>query len=321
MTAAFPQGRLTLTASVATPISDVAGATSVYYIPAGVGLSVPHWDGTDVQDLSISTGLALSLDSSSGHAGYHQSGKNFDLFVFDDGGTVRLGSGPTWNAGAVAGSDIARGTGAGSTDLESFAGLVVNKNDIALRFGSSSGDVAAVTARQATYVGSFRSTADGQATDTRARRLLFNAYNLRLMAIGVRDVSNAWTYSTNVFRQARGDASNKVEILAGLIGGAVTLSLNAIASFSSINQYAGIGIGLDSTTTHAIESQNGVGFTGNTDDFPTINLKASYSGYPGLGYHYLAWLESGAGAGTQTWYGTNGDTSSFKTGMTGTMLG
>lgn len=321
MTASFPQGRLTLTAGVATPISDVSGAINLYYVPGGVGLSVPHWNGTDVEDISISAGLSLVLDPASGHSGYHQAGKNFDLFVFDDVGTMRLGSGPAWNAGTVAGSDTARGTGANSTDLESFEGLIVNKNDISLRFGACSGDLVSVAARQATYVGSFRATADGQATDTRSRRLLFNAYNLRLVSIGVRDVSNTWAYSINTFRQARGDASNKVEILAGLVGNAVSLSLNAIASFSGTNQFAGIGIGLDSTTTHAIDSQNGVCFTGNVDDFPTVNLKASYAGYPGLGYHYLAWLEAGSGAGVQTWYGTNGDTSSFKTGMAGTMLG
>ncbi|MBB3399645.1 MULTISPECIES: hypothetical protein [unclassified Rhizobium] len=69
------------------------------------------------------------------------------------------------------------GLGAGTSELESYKDLLVNKNTITLRTDANSGDTISISARQATYLGSFRTTANGVATDTASQRLLFNAWN------------------------------------------------------------------------------------------------------------------------------------------------
>ena len=117
------QGRLTLTSGVAVPTSDVVGATTVYYASAGGDL-LAVWNGTAMVGYRF-TQLTLPLDANAAHTGYHQSGEIYDLFVINDTGTRRLVTGPKWSAGAVAGSATARGTGAGSTDIEVKSGILV----------------------------------------------------------------------------------------------------------------------------------------------------------------------------------------------------
>lgn len=303
----LPQGRLSLTSGVAAPESDVSGATTVYYLPNG-GKYVPVYNGAAFVAADIGTGLSLPLDSDSGHTGYQESSKNFDLFIFNDAGTIRLGSGPAWNVGS--GSNTARGTGAGSTELEEYEGLPVNKNSITLRFGASSGNTVSVAARQATYVGSFRATANGQATDSALKRLLFNAFNRVQRPMRVGDPATSWTYSTDAWRQSNGNAANKVEFLLGLAGIGVQ-AVNITFANNSTSTERGLfnGIGLDSTSAPATDS-----YTGGTGAGTVFkSLTAIYSGFPGLGYHYLAMLEIGAGADTQTWFGAIGGS---RTGMT-----
>jgi hypothetical protein len=222
------QARLTLTSGVAVTQSDVAGATSIYLTPVGGG-TIPSWNGSTWLLRPI-TELTLALNSNSGHTGYHQSGRNFDLFHFvDSGGVDRLGTGPSWNAGAVAGSDSARGTGAGSTEIQWVKGIPTNKNSISIRFGTGSGDVATVAANRATCIGSFRATANGQASDTRARRLLYNAHIQQTRPMFRTDPIGgvSWPYSAATWRQANANAANQLEVLAGFDG--VSASARALS--------------------------------------------------------------------------------------------
>lgn len=288
-----PDGRLTLTSGVSVTTADVTGATSIYYTPA-VGSQIPIYNGSAFATASFSE-LTLALDSASGHAGYQQSGKNFDLFVFNNGGVPALGTGPAWT------SDTARGTGAGTTEIELKNGLWANKNSIVLRFGASAGNTVTVPADQATYVGSFRATADGQATDTLRQRLLFNAYNQSPRPMRRIETTASWTYSTAAWRQANGSATNQFELLAGLSGVFVSAYTKQYLSTSTgTPRLIGGAIGLDSTAAVAADSINGLAWP--TTTVPA-QVRGDYEGYPGLGFHYLAWLEFGGGADTQTWFG------------------
>ncbi len=184
-----PQGRLTLTSGLPVLAADVTGAATIFYTPY-LGRSVPLYDGAAWSNNNISE-LSLALDLNSGHTGYHQSGKNFDLFVINDAGTLRLATGPAWS------SDTARGTGAGTTELTQLNGILVNANTLAnARFGSSSGNTVSVAANRATYVGSFRASADGQTQvkfgssavgGGEAWIGIWNAYNRRPLATWTRD--------------------------------------------------------------------------------------------------------------------------------------
>lgn len=272
---------------------------------SGVPVSEADATGTTIYFGS----LALPLDDDPLHSGFHQSGKNFDLFLIDDGGTDRLASGPAWV------SDTDRGTGAGTTELEAVSGDLVNKVDIDARFGTDSVDVLTVPAGEAIYLGSFRATGDGQTTDTRRQRLLFNADNQVERPLFVYDGTSSWQYTTFAYRIARGNSLNCVETLIGLSGSTVHLTANGVCSNSTSSPRAfQVGIGLDSTTVPAADSLTGYGSASNI----AMGAQARYDACPGLGFHKFNWLEFGSGPDTQTWYGTTAI--SARTGMAGYLL-
>ena len=104
-----PQGRLTLASGTPVMITDQTAKTTIYYTPY-VGAVAPVWDGT-TWALVILAELSLALDSSSGHTGYHQSAKNFDVFLDYNGGAPRLVTGPAWSSDTARASAIARQNG------------------------------------------------------------------------------------------------------------------------------------------------------------------------------------------------------------------
>jgi hypothetical protein len=305
-----PQGRLTLTSGVAVTTSDVAGATSIYFTPTG-GNQVPIYDGTNMVPTTFAE-LTLALDSTAAHTGYQQSGKNFDLFVVNDSGTIRLGTGPAWS------SDTARGTGAGTTELDfSKSGIPTNKNTMTLRFGSASGNTVSVAANLATYVGSFRAVADGQATDSKALRLLFNAFNQVLRAIRVSDPTASWTYSTGSWRQVRASTANQIDILDGLGLVAVDVKCMAFANSSAATlRIVRSGIGLDGTTAIA---SGATGTAASVSSAAATTMYSFYAASPGIGKHSITWLEFGGGTDTQTWFGTDTGSGNFVSGLVGTI--
>lgn len=301
-----PQGRLTLTTALPVTTSDVTAAGTVYYTPT-VGDQLPIYDGTNLVPTTFAE-LSLALNSNSGHTGYHQSGKGFDCFVFNDSGTIRLGTGPAWS------SDTSRGSGAGTTELERYKGLLVNKVSITLRFGTSSGDTVAVAARRATYVGSFYCTANGQTEDSATTRYLWNCFNRADRPLLRKETTDTWTYTTATFRQANNSTANQVNVMVGLVEDRVFATVHAMASGT-----AGVGtitgIGLDATNARAADS------TAALISFPVTNYavagRADYCGFPGLGKHFLAWLEYSTTGGTTTWCGDNSAAIPMQSGITG----
>ena len=225
-----PQGRLTLTSAVPVLTADATAATTIYYTPYR-GTSVPLYDGSAWSNNELAE-ISLALDSSSGHTGYHQSGKTFDLFVFDDAGTKRLGSGPAWS------SDSSRGTGAGTTELTLRNGLLVNANSITARFGASSGNTVSVAANKATYVGSFRASADGQtqfklgtisSSAAAAAINVWNAYNRRSIKTKSGTTTDTWTYNSTTPRLPNGEAI-QASVLQGWLEEPVSANYHARAN-------------------------------------------------------------------------------------------
>lgn len=307
-----PQGRLTLASGIAVTTSDIVGAVTVYYTPC-VGAALPiygqSYDGPRYRTIAFDE-LSLILDADSGHTGYHQSGKNFDLFVFDDAGTLRLGTGPAWL------SDTARGTGGETTELELYQGIWINKNSITIRHSDGSGDTEAISARQATYVGTMRTTADGLTEDSAAKRFLWNAYCQTLRPMARFESAANWVYATGTLRQANGNTANQLDFICGLDGVMVGATLNAAVNGEGVSSGVGrIAIGLDSTTTPA-EAAHSSAIRISTGGWSNAN--AAYEGYPGIGRHVLTWLEMASGSGTPEWLGTN---IGWKSGLLGRILG
>jgi hypothetical protein len=175
-----------------------------------------------------------------------------------------------------------------------------------------------VPANQATYVGSFRAIANGQTTDSKSQRLLFNAFNQASRILRVADPTASWQYSTAAWRQANGNANNQIDVLLGLPGIGISLQSIVFCSTAANPRTVRTGIGLDSTS--GIAPFDSTGGSGAVTSSGAIIMSSFYNGYPGLGKHSLTWLEFGGGGDTQTWFGTDTATASFASGLIGSML-
>jgi hypothetical protein len=296
------QFRLTLTTLTPVTTSDVTAAATIYVSPyTGNAVNI---NGTSY----TASELSLALDSNAGHTGYHQSGKNFDLFAYiSSGTTVAIGTGPAWT------SDTARGTGAGTTEIQRTNGVWNNKNSITLRIGTAVGDTVSVAAGLATYIGSFRTTADGQTEDSAAKRFVWNCYNRAVRFMKVTDTTDTWTYSTASYRQANGAAGNQIDMLIGLSEDAVRVQvIGRAVSSTATGRSVAVGIGIDSTTVNSATIFDDATSSSSIGGAP----HAHYRGFPGLGRHFLTWLEYGAGTDTQTWSGDSG-VAYIQTGIVG----
>lgn len=298
-----PGGRLTLTTALSVTSSDVTAAATIYYALHNHGF-VSIYDGTNWASLEY-TELSLPLDSNSGHTGYHQSGKNFDLFLYVDSGTLRLASGPAWT------NDTTR-----ADALTRKNGRIVNNASITLRFGTASGDTVSAAANRALYVGTFRASADGQTEDSAAKRFLWNNYNrVARHARNAPETSNGWGYTTATIRQANANTANKFEYVRGTAEDEVSAYVQASAQNTNAGTVVQVGVGLDSTSAFA------TGFHNPLQSCAVANQQfaffGSWRGCPGIGYHYCAWLEWSQAIGTTTWTGDFGDATLFQCGISG----
>jgi hypothetical protein len=302
-----PGGRLTLTTAVPVTTADVTGATTVHYSPYKHNV-VLVYDGSGWIPKTFSELSQATTDDTKSPAAVAAS-KNYDVFVWNDSGTMRATRGPTWDSGAVAGSDTARGTGAGSTELELFEGRYVNKNDI------TNGPVA----RRGLYVGTIRSDASSQINDSMALRHVWNCHNRVLRPMRVLEATNSWAYATNTIRQANGSTANRLDMVIGLSEDRVEAHVQGTMTNTSAGQdQSGALIGVDSTTAMTSGVINGFQVVSGASDF--VVCAASWRGFPGIGRHFIAWLERGSGAGTNTFYGDNGVPQYSQGGIHGEML-
>jgi hypothetical protein len=288
-----PQGRLSVVSGVAVPTSDVVAATTLYYVPC-IGTRVPVWDGAQMTLRDIGTGLSVALSAT-----YQVALNQIDWFVFWDSGTLRLGHGPNWSAGAVAGSQFARGTGAGSTDLEAKNGILTNKNSIVLRWGASAGNTVTVPANQATYVGSSGNDgAAGSITDSRKLRLLFNAYNQVQRPLVLPGDGTTWTYGASAYRAFGGNAANYVGVFCGLPAFVDLMnSIDVTNASATISSYIA-AIGLDSQIATAANSQYDLLSSWSSI---TSTLKSVYKDVPSIGMHRFYAIENAATGQSATW--------------------
>lgn len=300
-----PGGRLTLTSGTPVTISGVSAATSIYYAPHKHGF-VSIYDGTNWASIEFSE-LTLALDADSGHTGYHQSGKNFDLFLYVDSGTLRLASGPAWT------NDTTRADAIGRKN-----GKWTNNASITLRFGSASGNTVTAAANTALYVGTFRASANGQTDDSSSKRFLWNTYHrVPRFCRNAAETSNGYAYTTATIRQANANTANQFEYVRGLAEDMVEARIQASAQNTNAGVVVTVGVGLDSTTAFA------TGFHSPIQYLAVANMNfavfGTWQGCPDIGYHYNAWLEWSQAVGATTWTGDFGDATLFQSGIMGTV--
>lgn len=297
----IPGGRLTLTTALPVTTADVSGATTIYYTPFK-GNKIPLYNGSRWVLKTFAELSNITSNSSTGKAGPAAvaNNSNYDLFVWDDAGTVRLTRGPAWT------SDTARGTGAGTTELELFEGRLVNK--VAITNGPA--------ARCGLYVGSVGSDGSAQINDTVLKRMVWNRNHRFERPVLVVESTDTWTYSSTTWRQVRATAANQADYLCGLSEDLVKATAQHRGT-SSNGTFLSTGVGVDSTSVSSAKLTF-ITYAG-AGAFERIAV-ATYQGFPGLGRHSLVWLERGS-TGTTDFFGDAGvATDLVQTGLIGSVM-
>lgn len=264
------QGRLTLTSGTAVTVSDVTAATSIYFTPSE-GNRIALYDGTSDWNLRSFTEITIAL-------GTLVDATNYDVFVYDNAGTVTADTLVAW------------------TNATTRATAITLQDGVWVKSGA--------TTRR--YIGTFRTTSTTTTEDSLAKRFVWNVANRRPRAMRVTETTNSWPYSTASWQQANASTANQIAFVRGLNEDSVRAAATAlVVSSSAAVKYPLVGIGLDAASAVATGATAATASVNNSFSQPAVSL---YEGFPGLGYHYLTWIEKGAGSDTQTWYGDNGGT-------------
>lgn len=288
----LPEGRLTVTTAVPVLTGNVASAATVYYTPY-VGDVIPIYDGTGFllkTFAELSNVLANSATGSAGPAAA-AAASNYDLFVWNDSGTLRLTRGGAWNSATARSATT-------ENDLVRVKGLLLNLNAITNGPAASRG----------TWVGTVRTDAGGAtvswhvgavaAGGTAATLHVWNMYN-RVDCRGlIGDSADSWAYTSGTIRAANAQNGMRVSFVTGLAEDFFAAEYGQRASCAGNPR---IGVGLDSTTT----------YTGRVGDFSnnTGSITATFTSQTEqrlLGFHFMSANESGDGANACTFYGDNG---------------
>jgi len=300
-----PQGRLTLTTATPVLTAAVLAATTIYYTPY-CGSIIPLYNSATGR-FHPQAFAELTNDttaSSTGKAGPAAvtTNSNYDLFVWNDAGTIRLTRGPAWT------SDTARGTGAGTTQISRVGGIWTNT--VAITNGPGAG--------LGTYVGTVRSDGSSQinwqpggvaAGGTAALLNVWNAYNRLPFAGFIGDTADNWSYTTATVRPANNSSTMRVSFVQGLQEDFFGANYQVAVYNSSSSNDVTAGVGLDSTTA----------FSGRRLDVSTqTNSRKTASGDHSaqlLGFHYLQALEYAGAVGTSVWEGDGGSGIQEQCGM------
>jgi hypothetical protein len=282
-----PTGRLTLVSGTPVMSTEQANKTNIYYTPY-VGATVPLYDGTGWYEMSF-TELTLALAASANWA----ANSNYDLFLFNDSGTLRLLTGPVWT------NDTTR-----ATDIGLVSGIYTNSASMTGRYGASS----TVTVGQylGTYVGTMRTTGSAGTTTWElggtaangdiVRYFLWNCYNGVEPNGWCRDSTSNWTYSSTTYRPFNNSQTNRVEFVLGDASATIFGAFSCMCYVPADSRYGAVALALDSITAFVAPSTRANFYAGGLNELQSP-VFCNYNGTPGLGFHYLQGMESGHGSG------------------------
>lgn len=210
-----PQGYLTTSASTDNIIQtgDAIGATTLYYTPY-TGNFVPLFNGTSFVPTVFSQ-LTLALSAS------QAANAIYDVYLFLDNGTLRIGFSPSWAAGSggsVTAGSCVRGSGVGGSAIQRVNGIWLNTAAMTVNNGANTYSVGA---QRGTCVGSvFIDSTQGQVTCHvsygQSRKWgVWNFYNRLPIVLRVGDSTASWTYNST-WRQSRAQAGNSGAAFTGL---------------------------------------------------------------------------------------------------------
>jgi len=309
VTALAPQGRLTLQSGSSVMTANQTAKSTIYY-DSHVGANVWIYNGSVFAPFTIAGDeISMGLDAVTPHVA---SGSLYDVFAVNNAGALAIGIGPAWS------SSSARGTGSGTTQLQKLKGIWTNANALTNCWGGASGttNYGSIAANQATYLGTFYATANGQtgmafsatAAGGGANVLgLWNAYNRESVGAISMDSASSWTYNSTTWRKADNNANNSISYVDGLAQSTVEArySVAMDGGNASQNQIAIVGCALNWTsgapTWNALLGQGGSQATAGTTQG---SVSADNAFLPSLGFNVINAVEATASTNTVTFYGT-----------------
>lgn len=296
-----PGFRLTLTTAIPVLQADVTAATTVFYTPYKHNY-VRLYNGTHwyvIQSAEVSQTLADTTKSPAAAA----VSSLYDMFFWNDSGTLRCTRGPAWTSGT------ARGAGAATTELERVDGTWVNK--VAITNGPA--------AQRGLYVGTISTSASGAngqlnmmyspaaAAGGSANRLdVWNMYNRVPVGSLCRASDNSWTYALAVWRAANASNSDRITVVCGQSEDFCHV-VKAGLTTEAGGAFGSVGIGFDATNAF-------VGTPGVTSIAVMTSITAHYVGLTGIGSHYFQSVEYSTAA-TATFYGDNNVPAANQSGL------
>lgn len=268
--------RLSVVTATPVPTTDQVAKSTVYLTPTTSGqialYTGVYWKPCITAEVSIAlSGLT--------------SGKNYDVFAYNNAGTVTLELSAAWT------NDTTRADARALQD-----GVLVKSADHTRR-----------------YIGTIRATGVTTTEDSAAKRFVWNAYNPARRHLKTTDTTGSWAGAAAAWRQTRGTAANCFEYVCG---DAVMIEVIAqlLSQGSGSGAACSTGIGIDVTATNSAD------LFGKTTEVAGVGSDAAvanYRGSPAAGYHKVNWLEYGNN--TVTFFGQTSDFS--QSGMIGSVQG
>lgn len=169
------------------------------------------------------------------------------------------------------------------------------------------------------YLGTAMTTStSGETEDSRLRRFLFNAEHQIQRPLIQIDTTNSWTYNTATYRPANNNIDNRVQVVVGVDGSMVQLTVWHMGK-NTLGGQLNASFSQDSITT-ADDIIGQMLPPGVANMIRTVTAHGSR--YPGAGYHFFCWLESGNASGTSTFYGDGGvGSATVQSGISGWLEG
>lgn len=292
-----PGGRLTLAANTPVMTSSYSAQTSVYYTPY-VHNMIPLWNGSTFIPTPFTELSQATTDSTKSPAAVANN-NNYDVFVWNDSGTLRATRGPAWS------NTTNRGTGAGTTELDRINGILVNKititNGPSAGYGTYVGTVSCNTGNAIDfYLGGSASGGDP------AKLLVWNMYNRLETYATVLDNGASYTYSTASTRVARNNTNNSVRFVTGLAEDVVHAMLHSRLDVPATSgAYGYDGISIDSTSSFTLYKR--LAYSSTAGYTPAESIVGGPMGKY-LGYHIIYSMESGDGTNSVTHNFSSGNT-------------
>lgn len=273
------EGRLTTESGVPVSTADRTAQSTIYFA-LYKGNRVRLYDGAN-WNLHTFTERSLALSGLT-------SGKNYDVFLFDNTGTLTLELSAAW------------------TDDTTRADAITLQDGVYVKSGATT----------RLYLGTIRTTGTTTTEDSLAKRFVWNMYNRTQRAMkGPTETTDSWNYTTATFRQANANTANQLDYVVGMPDVLIEADVNGgVLNVGSIA--VTVGIGVDSTSANSA-----INFGRTTTSSTTVHpVRAVYKGYPGVGRHFIAWLEYSQASGTTTWYGDAGVPTVIQTGIIGSLM-